>query len=195
MDGRESANVLSEFFNQSEIDLRYGAFKAIRQQNEDDPIVASDFLADEFYLNEIESTAEPVVHFSTRHRPEIVVFGSKASLTDDFLYVESGLTVKAGGNGTISVTAYSPDFIKQERICSNQVADFVRTLAELGYGFGSQLKILRQADLNDKLNAELAINAEPRLDLTRRSPQRASGGYEDVVPESNMEKLLNMLKP
>ena len=63
MEDRESANVLSEFFNAPEIDLRYGAFKAIRQQNEDDPIVTGDFLADGFYLHEVDSTAEPVIHF------------------------------------------------------------------------------------------------------------------------------------
>ena len=131
MEDRESANVLSEFFNEPEIELRYGAFKAIRQQNEDDPIVISEFLADGYYLNEVDSTAEPVIHFSTQHRAEIVVFGSKATFADDFLYVESGLTIKSSGVGTIAVTAYSPDFIKQQRVCSNQVADLVRTLGRI----------------------------------------------------------------
>ena len=195
MDERESANVLSEFFNDSEIGLRYGAFKAIYQQNEDDPIVKGDFLADGFYLHEIDSTAEPVVHFSTQNRAEVVVFGSKASLAENFLYVESGLTIKGGTDGTIAVTAYSSDFNKKQRVCSNQVADLIRTLAELDYGFGSQLNILRHASQNDKLNAELAINAAPKLDLTRRSPQRISSDYEDIKPESGVERFINWMKP
>ena len=195
MDGRESANELSEFFNEPEIELRFGAFKAIRQQNEDDPIVTGDFLADGFYLHEIDSTADPVVHLSTNRRAEIVIFGSRAAFSDNFLYVESGLTIKSSGADTLSVTAYSPDFIKQQRVCSNQVADVVRTLAELGYGFGSQLKILRQASQNGKLNAEIAINAAPKLDHARRSPQRVSSDYEDMKPESGVQRFMKWMKP
>ena len=59
MESRESANVLSEFFNQPEIELRYGAFKAIRQQNEDDPIVVGDFLVDQFFLLSLIHISEP----------------------------------------------------------------------------------------------------------------------------------------
>ena len=195
MEGRESANVLSAFFDEPEVELRYGAFKAIRQQNEDDPIVTGDFLADGFYLHEVDSTAEPAIHLSTHRRAEIVVFNSKASVADNFLYVESGLTVKGGGDGTITITAYSPDFNKQQRVCSTQVADLIRTLAELGYGFGGQLKILRQASQNGKLNAELAINAGPKLDNTRRSPQRIAGDYKDIEPESEMSKFIKWIKP
>ena len=195
MEDRESANVLSEFFNEPEIELRYGAFKAIRQQNEDDPIVISDFLADGYYLNEVDSTAEPVIHFSTKNRAEIVVFGSKATFADDFLYVESGLTIKSSGVGTIAVTAYSPDFIKQQRVCSNQVADLVRTLAELKYSFGSQLKIIRQASENGKLNAEIAINAAPKPNRTRQSSPHVSSDYKDIEPESGVERFINWIKP
>ena len=182
-------------FNEPEIELRYGAFKAIRQQNEDDPIVAGDFVADEFFLHEVDSTAEPVIHFSTQNRAEIVIFGSKASLTDSFLYVESGLTIRSSGDGAISLTAYSPDFMKQQRVCSNQVADLIRTLAELGYGFASQLKILRQASQNGKLNGEIAINADPKIDHARRSQQRVSTDYDDIEPESGVERFINWVKP
>ena len=195
MDSRESANVLSEFFNESEVELRYGAFRAIRQQNADDPIVTGDLLADEFYLLEVDSTAEPVIHFSTHRRSEIVIFGSKASLKNGFLYVESGLTIKSSGEGTISITAYSPDFTKQQRVCSNQVSDFVRTLSELGYGFGSQLKILRQASQNGKLNGEIAINAAPKIDLTSSSQQHVASDYKDIEPESSVKRFINWIKP
>ena len=82
--------------------------------------------------------------------------------------------------------------MKQQRVCSNQVADLVRTLAELGYGFGTQLKILRQAQQNGKLNAEIAINAAPKLDRTRRS-QHVSSDYKDMEPETGVERFKNWL--
>lgn len=195
MESRESANVLSEFFNQPEIELRYGAFKAIRQQNEDDPIVVGDFLVDQFFLHEVDSTAEPTVHFSTHQRPEIVIFGSKAALNDKFIFVESGLTIKGENNGTLSLTAYSTEFIKQQRSCSVHVADLVRTLAELGYGFSSQLKIIRQASQGGFLNAEFAINAAPKIDLSRRKSQRVASDFEDFKTESFASQLINLVTP
>ena len=195
MEGRESANVLSELFNEPEIEVRYGAFKAIRQQNEDDPIVVGDFLAEQFFLHEIDSTAEPTVHFSTQHRPEIVVFGSKSRLKDNFLFVESGLTIKSEGDDTLTLTAYSPDDGKQQRSCSNQVADLVRTLAELGYGYSMQLKVIRQASQNGALNAELVIDAAPKIKTTPRKPQRVASDFEDTKPESIASKFINFVKP
>ena len=194
IDDRELSNSLSELFNHPEVSVRYGAFKTLRHKNEDDPIVSGDFLANGFFLHEVDSTAEPVIHFSTHRRAEIVIFGSEANFGDNFLYVESGLTIKNNNDQTISVTAYSPDFIKQERICSNHVADLVRTLAELGYGLGSQLEILRQASQNGTLNAEIAINASPKLDRTRRTRHIASD-YENIKPDSPAKRLIDWANP
>ena len=195
MESRETANVLSEFFNHPEIELRYGAFKAIRQQNEDDPIVTGDYLANEFSLHEVDSTAKPTIYVSTKHRAEIVVFGNQATFNDDFLYVESGLTIKSTDNGLLSITAYSPDFIKEQRVCTNQVADLIRNLVDLGYGFSSQFKILRQASENGSLNAELAVDAAPKLDLSRRKPQRVTGDFEDIKPVSGLNQFIDWIKP
>ena len=195
MESRDTANVLSEFFNDSEIDLRYGAFKAIGQQNKDDPIVTGDYLANEFFLHEVDSTAEPTICISTNHRAEIVIFGSQAAFNDNFLYVESGLTIKSTDNGTLALTAYSPDFIKEQRECTNQAADLIRTLADLGYGFSSQFKILRQASENGSLNAELAVNPAPTLDLSRRKRQRVTSDFEDIKPVSGLDQFINWIKP
>ena len=195
MDSRESANTLSEFFNHPEIELRYGAFKAIRKQNQDDPIVTGDYLTNEFFLHEVDTTANPTIHISTRNRAEIVVFGSKASFNDNFLHVQSGLTIKSSENGLLAVTAYLPDFTREQRVCTTQAADLIRTLADLGYGFSSQIKILRQASENGSLNAELAINAAPKLDLSRRKPQRVASDFEDIKPVSGVNQFLNWIKP
>jgi len=194
MDGRETANVLSEFFNHPEIELRYGAFKAIGQQNKDDPIVTGDYLANEFFLHEVDSTATPTICISTKQRAEIVIFGSQAAFNDNFLYVESGLTIKSAGSGLLAITAYSPDFIKQQRECTTQASDFIRTLVDLGYGFSSQLKILRQASENGSLNAELVTNAAPKLDLSRRK-QRVTSDFEDIEPVSGLDQFINWIKP
>ena len=123
------------------------------------------------------------------------MFGSKSRLKDNFLFVESGLTIKSEGDDTLTLTAYSPDDGKQQRSCSNQVADLVRTLAELGYGYSMQLKVIRQASQNGALNAELVIDAAPKIKTTPRKPQRVASDFEDTKPESIASKFINFVKP
>ena len=104
-------------------------------------------------------------------------------------------TIKSEGNDTLSLTAYSSDDGKQQRTCSNQVSDLVRTLAELGYGYSMQLKIIRQASQSGALNAELVIDAAPRIKATPRKPQRVASDFEDSKPESLTSKFINFVKP
>ena len=153
-----------------------------------------EYLANEFYLHEVDSTAKPTIYISTNRRAEIVIFGSQAAFNDNFLYVESGLTIKSTDDGLLALTAYSPEFIKEQRVCTNQAADLIRTLADLGYGFSKQFKILRQASENGSLNAELAINVAPKLDLSRRK-QRVTSDFDDIEPVSGLNQFINWIKP
>ena len=146
-------------------------------------------------MHEVDSTAKPTIYVSTKHRAEIVVFGSQAAFNDNFLYVESGLTIKSTDNGLLAITAYSPDFIKEQRTSTNQAADLIRNLVDLGYGFSSQLKILRQANENGSLNAEFAVDAAPKLNLSRRKPQRVTGDFEDIKPISGLDQFIDWIKP
>ena len=84
---------------------------------------------------------------------------------------------------------------QEQRECTNQAADLIRTLADLGYGFSSQFKILRQASENGSLNAELAVNPAPTLDLSRRKRQRVTSDFEDIKPVSGLDQFINWIKP
>jgi hypothetical protein len=178
---------LASLMNQESAETRYGAFRAMRARSPNDPMVAGDWLAGDFYLHEVHSEAQPMLHFSRSKRPEIVVFGDQQTVSDDFLHVETGLTVRANGNGTVSVTVYSAEFDEEKRICSTRVGDLIRTLAKLGYGYGSQLKMFRVGKQADMLNTRLVVNAVPKLGRTY-SPEG-----DEIPPEQSKKYLTGAL--
>lgn len=198
LESRVSANTLSQLFDEPEQEMRYGAFKALRQQNADDPLVQGELLADGYYLHEVNSEASPFVHFSRKGRAEIVVFGQTPTLDPTFLYVESGLTIRGNGDGTITLTGYTPGYTKDQRVCSTRVPDVVRALADMNYGYGHQLKVLQQASADNLLSCELAIGASPKLNLSRRTPKRVLDSEEAATKKDSKfdaAKMFDWMKP
>lgn len=198
LESRVSANTLASLFDESDHEMRYGAFRALRQQNADDPLVQGEFLANDFYLHEVNSAAAPLVHFSKKDRAEIVVFGETPKLDPAFLYVESGLTIRGNGDGTITLTGYTPGYTKDQRVCSTLVTEVIRSLADMEYGYGQQLKVLKQASEDNLLSCDLAIGAAPKLNLSRRTPKRvASAEQASAKKKSSFDsaKLFDWMKP
>jgi flagellar basal body P-ring protein FlgI len=196
LEGRESAAALTELLGAEEPEIRYGAFRAIIQQNPEDPIVAGDWLAGGFHLHEIDTDASPLIHFSTKKRPEIVVFGKPPTINSDFLYVESGLTIRGADDETLSLTAYSAEFEKEQRTCANEVVDLIRALADLGYGYSHQAKVLLAAEQDQMLSAQIAINATPKLDNRRRMADSQSAKEKGAAAEkpTRVSSLMNLFK-
>ena len=158
-------------------------------------IVAGDWLANDFHLHQVETDASPLIHFSTKQRPEIVVFGKPPTISSDFLYVESGLTIRSFDDETLSLTAYSPDFEKEQRTCANEVVDLIRTLADLGYGYGHQAKILRTAEQDQMLSGQIAINATPKLDNRRRmADSQATKKGKSAKTPTRVSGLMNLFQ-
>ena len=180
-DDVSTGNGLSELMQVESAETRYGAFRAMRARSSNDPLVSGDWLAGNFHLHEIPSEASPMIHFSRAKRPEIVLFGLGQTVADDFLHVETGLTVRGNGNGTVSVNSYSAKYGEEKLICSNKVSDVIRTLAKLDYGYGSLMKMFRAANQSDSLNTRLVVNAIPKLGRTY-SPDESIG---QLAPEKS----------
>ncbi len=172
---------LSDLMQVESAETRYGAFRAMRARSSNDPLVAGDWLAGQFHLHEIPSDAPPMIHFSRAKRPEIVLFGHDQTLSDEFLHVETGLTVRSNGNGTVSVNSYSAKYGEEKIVCTNKISDVIRALAKLDYGYGSLMKMFRVANQSDMLNTRLVVNAIPKLGRTY-SPDESIG---QLAPEKS----------
>ena len=180
-DDVSAGNGLSELMQVESAETRYGAFRAMRARSANDPLVSGDWLAGDFHLHEIPSEASPMIHFSRAKRPEIVLFGLNQTVADDFLHVETGLTVRGNGNGTVSVNSYSAQYGEEKLVCSNKISDVIRTLAKLDFGYGSLMKMFRSANQSDTLNTRLVVNAVPKLGRTY-SPDESIG---QLAPEKS----------
>ena len=189
LDDVTASIALTDLMHVSSAETRYGAFRAMRVQSPGDNLVSGTWLAGDFYLHEIPSDADPMLHFSRDKRPEIVIFGDKQTVTDDFLHVETGLTARANGNGTVTITQYSAAFGEEKKTCSTRVGDVIRTMANMGYGYSPLLQMLRTAKQSDMLNTRLVVNAVPKLgrkyspDEDELPPEKSDKYVADPLPE------------
>ena len=163
MDDVSAGITLTDLMHVKSAETRYGAFRAMRAHSPQDPTIQGEWLAGDFSLHEIVSDSEPLLHFSREKRPEIVIYNDDQTVTPDFLHVETGLTIRANTNGTVSISVYSSADGEQKKTCSHRISDVVRTLGKMGFGYGRQLKMFRQAMQAGTLNTRLVVNAVPKL--------------------------------
>ena len=167
-------------------ETRYGAFCALKARDKNDVLVSGRKLAQSFTLHQVESdTEQPMVHFSRAKSPEIVVFGSGQEFEDDFVYVESGLTVKKVSPTNLKISSYRAEG-GGSWICENSVADLIQTLAKAGYGYGTVVRVFRDADQKQSFKGRFVVNAIPSAKTTVKRKQElalASRGNKTDVPD------------
>ena len=162
LDNGQSEQALIKLLNQNDDETRCGAFRALRLQNPNHPVVQSQWLADDHHLSIIDNESDALLHFAKRERAEILIFNNSQTFNDKFLYVESGLTVKSNGDGTVSVASYRSDNT-EKLVCSDRVSDVFQTVAQSGHGYATLLRLSRQAMKEGTLNSKLAIDTMPRV--------------------------------
>ena len=161
LDKGASTEALSELLHVESAETRYGAFRSLKAQSPFGPLVRGEVLSD-FVLNVVPSKSEPMLHVSRSKQNEIVLFGEVQTVSDQILYVESGLTVKGNGNGSIKITRYLPGEGEVRKVCSNQAVELLPTLSEIGCSYSVIVKLLKDAQENGMLNTRLVVNATPK---------------------------------
>ena len=152
-------------------ETRYGAFSALKARDRNDPLVTGQKLAHSFTLHEIESdTDQPLIHFSRSKSPEVVVFGSGQEFQDGFMYIQPGLTIKKVSPTNLKVTSYAVEG-GGKWVCDNNVSALVKLLAKAGYGYGTVVRVFREADRQEALSGRFAINAVPNAKTTVKRKQ------------------------
>ena len=158
----EAKLALKQMFDRPSAETRYGAFRALNACSPNDRSVQGKLLSDEFYLHDISSEAQGMIHFARSKRPEIVVFGNE-KVSEDFIFVQPGLTARAIDKDRVRIKRFDPVNGEIKLTCSTEVAELIKTLARFGLDYTTMLEMCREADSNDTLNARLVINAAPRI--------------------------------
>lgn len=175
----QAAEALLSLMNVDSAETRYGAFRAFQVRSPNDPLAKGEWLADDFYYHEVPSNGPAMVHLSRSKRPEITLFGKDHQLTNDFIFVQNGLTVRADGKGSLLIIRYLPDQQEERRICSTNLGEAIRQLASLNCSYTEMAELLQEAKRNNQLTSRLAINAVPRLNQNRFQPDEFEIADED----------------
>ena len=181
----DAAIYLEQLMESESAETRYGAFRAMHTRSPDHPLVYGRKYRD-FFLHSVPVQSKPMIHFSRSKRPEVVVFGD-ARVSDDFLYVETGTTIRSAGAGKLKLIHYSSEHGREETYCSTGIKDLVETLASHDFSYGSILKIFRRARQDETLVARLVVNAVPganrQYDDLEANVEESSRYVAEVPPE------------
>ena len=175
LDEPAAANGLNELMHVESAETRYGAFRALQDRSPNEPAVEGQWLADDFYFHVVPSTTESMLHLSRSKRPEIVVFGEKQAVSDNFLYVETGLTIQALGDGRVKIIRYMPQQGEIRKTCSAQLVELIPQLADLGCDYTVLVNMFREAMSGDMLQTRLVVNAVPKI----RSQNEVTADVDD----------------
>jgi hypothetical protein len=185
LDNVQSEQALVGLLNENDAETRCGAFRALRLQNPSHPVVQSQWLANDHHLCVVDNGSDPLLHFSQRERAEILIVNDTQIFSDRFLYVESGLTVKSNGDGTVSVANYTAQN-NDKTICSDRVSDVLQTVAQSGRGYATLLRMARKATQEGTLNSRLEIDALPKVG--RQYQADVVETKSDIIDDRNVKR-------
>lgn len=193
---QRAVDALVQLFDVSSAETRYGAFDSIRMSNPAEPLIEGRWLADDFFFHVLATNADPMVHVSRSKRPEIVLFGREQTIADDFIYIESGLTIKGIGNGRIQITRYLPQTGEIRKTCSHELAQLIPLMADMGCDYTTTVSVLRRAKQDGALPSRFVVNAIPaigKLDAASyHSDEPAEGTYTADVSSAPSDAELDL---
>ena len=145
-------------------ELQYGAFRALWTRDKLDPAIRGESVGDLFTLHEIDAPGRPLIHLTQLQRPEIVLFGQNQRLRTP-LAVQAGnhIWINAqSGADTVTISRYQVRRSPSRRVVSTRVADVIRASVELGASYPDIVQMLVQAQRQQNVPGQIAIDAVPR---------------------------------
>lgn len=170
-------------------EVRYGAFKAMREREPRTYSSKDQMMNKSFWLHKVAPEASPLVHLLNNGRAEITVFGKTPKLVAPFsLRAGPDLVVTARpGDASVTISRFSTNKPQRQEQCSFAVVDVVKGLADLGAHYEDVVELLTQARDVKALGCELRIDALPKGAEIKRLAEHARG-------DKMMEKEADLMK-
>lgn len=174
----EANSALRDLMQESSTETRYGAFRSLWVLDKNDPFIRGEKIESlegkaHYMLHVIDSPGKPLVHVTTRARPEVVLFGSDQKLTTP-CYLTAGqhimVTAKPGAQ-TASVRRFAPNEPDQEREVPLTVANVVRAVSELDGAYPDVVQLLMAAAQQNNLSGDFTHDALPEAGRMYERPQ------------------------
>ncbi len=165
LDHPEVADALLHLFDHPSIETRYGAYVAMRGRTDAATRLPVEPVGDALRYYEIESTAPPVIVFSTRDTPEVVVFGKPSAIQlTDFLIGPGGLVLKQdpATADKIRISRFQVGEQDQRKIVPSTLRSVVQGIVAVGGNYADVVAVLREAKTKGQLNDPISIDPLPK---------------------------------
>lgn len=157
---------LEELLAAAEPELRYGAFRALREIDPAGDAIRGTWARRAFVIHEVNTPGPSLVHLLSAGRAEVVLFGDAPKLVAPFsLTAGPNITVTARAGDTVAtVSRFSAagDGQPTHVQCPLAVSDVLRTLADLGGTYADAADVLQKAHERKALSCKLAFDKLPR---------------------------------
>jgi len=204
LDEAISQDTLLELLESPAAETRYGAFRALRALNDQEPAVRGEYLNDSFWLHRVAPGTPALVHVCSTRRAEIVLFGDDAMLRPPFSLQAGEFNVTASEEDTqCTLGRFTPRArVPQHRQSSLRVEDLIRQLAAMGASYPEVVEVLRQAKKSECVSCAVEADAMPQATSVyalRKAGRAAGGAADDGVlsaersPDTDEEVLTNRL--
>ncbi|MCR9197565.1 MAG: flagellar basal body P-ring protein FlgI [Planctomycetaceae bacterium] len=155
---------LRELLSDDELEVRYGAVRALKENNPGDHSLGTTAFDNRFILHAIESSGPAAVHVVRYRSPEVVVFGKHQELRlPAVLNVGNRIRVMGkAGSSEVTVTKYVLNKEPVRRRCSVNLVDIIETLADMGANYPDIVQMMLEAEKQHNLEGELGIDRLPQ---------------------------------
>ncbi|RMF38996.1 MAG: hypothetical protein D6753_14795 [Planctomycetota bacterium] len=162
MDHYEAADALQDLLHAADAEVRYGALRALRLDDDQHPETEGEQVHGVGALLEIPTTGPPLVVASLSRVPEVVIFGeSPAIYVPAFHYVNRRILMAPTDDGQLRISHFEPG--QEDRIaeCPRDLRSVLLAIAEVGGKYGDWIQFLREAHAAGYFVEPLAINPVP----------------------------------
>jgi hypothetical protein len=187
LDNYKATDALESLFHVADAETRYGALRALRHRDRDDPRVTNQKIGDVGGILEVPSAGPPLVAVSLHETPEVAIFGNNPMLMlPGFHYVNPRIIIQPAANNQLTISHFQAG--KDDRIVQvpTDLRSVLSGIAEVGGSYGDWVSFLRECSEKGYLAEPFAMNPIPsagrtynRENVSTREPSEHL--YEDTV--------------
>ena len=172
---------LRDLLAEQSVETRYGAFRALRQLDPNNPAIKGELMGGQFSYHVLDTSGPPLVHITRNRCSEVVLFGREQRLlTPLAIYAGPRIMVTSSGGDHVSVSRFAPHETDQARSVSPRLDDVLRAAVELGATYPDVVQMLQEAKASGALEGRFEVDALP--ETGRVFDREAQGEDKDQRP-------------
>jgi hypothetical protein len=163
-DDADAVLALRDLMNAPSLETRYGALRALKELEPQDPSLNAISFRDRFVMNVIDSTGEPMVHVTRRRIPEIVLFGAEQGFRlPVVLNAGNRLSIRGdAGEDSVEITRYELNHEPRRQRVRNRLPDIIRACGEMGANYPDLVQMLVEAEQQRNFMGVFGIDRLPQ---------------------------------